>query len=115
MKRSLMLCLLLILLAHKTVQESKTKYMSERSHILSKEKNMFLGSSLTLDSDEEMVNNKLMAMKQQEFNTALATDTFLPSVHFFSAKFLMEKSKVFWFLRQMPKGLSLYTIIHLVL
>lgn len=48
-------------------------------------------------------NQRLRALKEAEMREALRTGSILPSMHFFQAKSLIEKSKVFNILKKMPK------------
>ncbi|XP_053413702.1 adenosine deaminase 2 isoform X2 [Nycticebus coucang] len=78
------------------------------THILKKESVMRLGGQLMLDTQEEKVNEKLMTIKRDEMTEAMKTLVFPPSMHFFRAKSLIEKSLVFNILRKMPKGAALH-------
>ena len=59
----------------------------------------------TLDEKEELLNQRLMEWKLREINESLWEGTpFPPELHFFHARPLIDKSPVFQFIRQMPKG-----------
>ena len=60
-----------------------------------------------LTGEEELANQRLRALKEAEMREALRTGSILPSMHFFQAKSLIEKSKVFNILKKMPKGRGL--------
>ncbi|XP_004692869.1 PREDICTED: adenosine deaminase CECR1 [Condylura cristata] len=80
----------------------------ERNQLLMREKMMQLGGHLVLKEDEELANTKLMALKKAELMQAMETQNFPPSMHFFQAKSLIEKSEVFKILKKMPKGAALH-------
>ncbi|XP_004616763.3 adenosine deaminase 2 [Sorex araneus] len=79
-----------------------------RNQLLAREKMMRLGGQLVLRHEEEVANAKLMALKEAEMRQALSTQEFPPSMHFFQAKGLMERSEVFKVLQRMPKGAALH-------
>ncbi|XP_073078877.1 adenosine deaminase 2 isoform X2 [Manis javanica] len=79
-----------------------------RKQLLMREKTMRLGGQLVLNRQEELANQKLMALKRAEVAQAMRTQTFPPSMHFFQAKSLIEESGVFHILRKMPKGAALH-------
>nr|XP_012324003.1 adenosine deaminase CECR1-like [Aotus nancymaae] len=79
-----------------------------REHLLTKEKMMQLGGQLVLNIKEERANEKLMTLKITEMKEAMKTLIFPPSMHFFQAKHLIDRSQVFNILRMMPKGAALH-------
>ncbi|XP_019612858.2 adenosine deaminase 2 isoform X3 [Rhinolophus sinicus] len=79
-----------------------------RKQLLMREKMMQLGGQLVLKKDEELANKKLMALKKAEMKQFMKTQKFPPSMHFFQAKNLIEKSEVFNILKKMPKGAALH-------
>ncbi|KAG8509057.1 Adenosine deaminase 2 [Galemys pyrenaicus] len=80
----------------------------DRNQLLMREKMMQLGGKLVLRREEELANTKLMALKKAELMQAMKTQNFPPSMHFFQAKSLIEKSEVFHILKKMPKGAALH-------
>ncbi|XP_054552552.1 adenosine deaminase 2 isoform X2 [Talpa occidentalis] len=80
----------------------------ERNQLLMREKMMQLGGQLVLKKEEELANTKLMTLKKAELTQAMKTQNFPPSMHFFQAKSLIEKSEVFNILKKMPKGAALH-------
>lgn len=64
-----------------------------------------------LKEEEELANSKLMLLKRAEMMEAKRTQTFPPSMHFFQAKNLIEKSEVFNILKKMPKGKYLEILV----
>lgn len=78
-----------------------------RKQLLMREKTMQLGGQLVLTKEEELANERLMALKRAEMKQAMETQEFPPSMHFFQAKNLIEKSEVFNILKKMPKGRDL--------
>ncbi|XP_033088927.1 adenosine deaminase 2 isoform X2 [Trachypithecus francoisi] len=69
---------------------------------------MRLGGPLVLNPKEEQANERLMTLKIAEMKEAMETLIFPPSMHFFQAKHLIERSQVFNILRMMPKGAALH-------
>lgn len=80
----------------------------DEAHLLLKEKMMRLGGPLVLTTKEEQANERLMTLKIAEMKEAMKTLIFPPSMHFFQAKHLIERSQVFNILRMMPKGAALH-------
>uniref|UniRef100_A0A2K6PPB3 Adenosine deaminase 2 n=1 Tax=Rhinopithecus roxellana TaxID=61622 RepID=A0A2K6PPB3_RHIRO len=80
----------------------------DEAHLLLKEKMMRLGGPLVLNTKEEQANERLMTLKIAEMKEAMKTLIFPPSMHFFQAKHLIERSQVFKILRMMPKGAALH-------
>ncbi|KAL4833627.1 hypothetical protein H8958_002848 [Nasalis larvatus] len=80
----------------------------DEAHLLLKEKMMRLGGPLVLNTKEEQANERLMTLKIAEMKEAMKTLIFPPSMHFFQAKHLIERSHVFNILRMMPKGAALH-------
>ncbi|XP_025317391.1 adenosine deaminase 2 isoform X3 [Canis lupus dingo] len=79
-----------------------------RTQLLMRERMMQLGGQLVLTQQEELANERLMALKKAEVAQAMKTHQFPPSMHFFQAKNLIEKSEVFNILKKMPKGAALH-------
>uniref|UniRef100_A0A4W2ICG5 Adenosine deaminase 2 n=1 Tax=Bos indicus x Bos taurus TaxID=30522 RepID=A0A4W2ICG5_BOBOX len=79
-----------------------------RNQLLTREKMMRVGGQLVLTWEEELANQRLRALKEAEMHEALSTGNILPSMHFFQAKSLIEKSEVFNILKKMPKGAALH-------
>uniref|UniRef100_A0A2K6DZT4 Adenosine deaminase 2 n=1 Tax=Macaca nemestrina TaxID=9545 RepID=A0A2K6DZT4_MACNE len=80
----------------------------DEAHLLLKEKMMRLGGPLVLTTKEEQANERLMMLKIAEMKEAMKTLIFPPSMHFFQAKHLIERSQVFNILKMMPKGAALH-------
>ncbi|XP_045056492.2 adenosine deaminase 2 isoform X3 [Desmodus rotundus] len=76
----------------------------ERKQLLWRERMMRLGGQLVLTREEKLANQILMARKEAETRSP----QFPPSMHFFRAKHLIEKSAVFHILKKMPKGAALH-------
>uniref|UniRef100_A0A8D0X6S9 Adenosine deaminase 2 n=1 Tax=Sus scrofa TaxID=9823 RepID=A0A8D0X6S9_PIG len=87
---------------------SATSRDEERNRLLMREKMMQVGGQLVLQEEEERANGRLQALKEAEMQEAKRTGIFPPSLHFFQAKGLMEKSAVFNILKKMPKGAALH-------
>ncbi|XP_066237225.1 adenosine deaminase 2 isoform X1 [Saccopteryx leptura] len=80
----------------------------ERKQLVMRENMMQLGGQLVLKKEEELANKRLMVLKRAEMKQAVKTQKFPPSMHFFQAKDLIEKSEVFNILKKMPKGAALH-------
>ncbi|XP_001373731.2 adenosine deaminase 2 isoform X2 [Monodelphis domestica] len=80
----------------------------DRKALIRKEEMLQIGGKLLLTKQEELANEKLMALKNAEIAQAMKTSQFPPSMHFFRAKKLIEESKVFHVLKKMPKGAALH-------
>ncbi|XP_036788380.2 adenosine deaminase 2 isoform X4 [Manis pentadactyla] len=98
----------LLLVAAMSLSCSAVPIDVARKQLLMREKTMRLGGQLVLNRQEELANQRLMALKRAEVAQAMRTQTFPPSMHFFQAKSLIEESGVFHILRKMPKGAALH-------
>ncbi|KAK3102124.1 hypothetical protein FSP39_009001 [Pinctada imbricata] len=88
---------------------SRDTYLRQREALLQADENMRIGNKIVLDENERRANTILMHYKTLEINKSRASDTpFPPSIHFFQAKPLIEKSKVFQIIKKMPKGGALH-------
>ncbi|KAJ8791364.1 hypothetical protein J1605_004311 [Eschrichtius robustus] len=87
---------------------SATSGDEARNRLLMREKMMRIGGQLVLKQEEELANQRLGALKEAEMQEALRTGSIPPSMHFFQAKSLIEKSAVFNILKKMPKGAALH-------
>ena len=96
----------LLFLKYKS-QETRDSYEHRRKNFMEQEGLMRTGGDLKLNSKEEALNSKLMAMKLKEIQ-AYRDDgdghNFPPAVNFLKSKPNIEKSEVFKFIRTMPKG-----------
>ncbi len=91
----------------KVEAETKADYLAQRSSILHWESEEILGGKIPLSQDEQKVNNLLMTYKNREIMAFMdANDTLPCAKHFFKAKPLIEESKVFHLIKQIPKGKS---------
>ena len=98
----------MFLISYVVVAEDEKSFMNKRSKVLEIENLMKMGGTLDLSLDEQKVNKSLMTTKQKEISTArLENDSFPPAQHFFKAKPAIDKSQVFQFIKQMPKGKDL--------
>ncbi|XP_032329301.1 adenosine deaminase 2 isoform X1 [Camelus dromedarius] len=79
-----------------------------RDQLLTREKAMRVGGLLVLEEEEQLADQRLRALKEAEMLEAAQTGTFPPSMHFFQAKRLVERSAVFRVLQKMPKGAALH-------
>lgn len=83
-------------------------YWKTREEIVKRETNLMLGSSITLNSNESIVNELLMKIKLLEYDHENESN-FLPRRHFFNSKSSIEKSYIFQLIQDLPKGASLHT------
>ncbi|XP_041833865.1 adenosine deaminase 2-A [Melanotaenia boesemani] len=77
---------------------------NHRDRLMRQEASRQTGGLLTLTAAEQKLDAYLHRIKEQEMSAA----HFLPAVHFFKAKPLIEKSSVFKLLQKMPKGAALH-------
>ncbi|XP_012941002.1 adenosine deaminase 2 [Aplysia californica] len=100
---------LVLWLVCSSVAGMPSQYAQERKKMADKERSMRLGSQLTLNDREEMVNCYLMSLKQFMIATSTAGKTlFPPSQHFFHTKADIDNSTLFHIIQMMPKGGSLH-------
>ncbi|CAH1105471.1 unnamed protein product [Psylliodes chrysocephalus] len=86
------------------------EYIKKRNRLVHLSKNFGIGSQIKLTERESVVNDYLMKYKNEEMDKGFGRpDRFLPANHFFTSRAKIEKSKVFQFLRAMPKGASLHS------
>ncbi|KAL5007348.1 hypothetical protein ScPMuIL_016154 [Solemya velum] len=84
-------------------------YLEKRRQILAAEDEVRVGGDIILTFAEQKVNDILMQLKHDEIEASIYNNTpYLPHMHFFKAKQLMQKSKVFQIIRAMPKGGALH-------
>lgn len=82
------------------------RYLMERTRFLKEESQRFLGSGQPLTAAEHRVNDLLMSWKRHEYNVPEAA--FPPAHSFFLVRPQIEQSRVFKFIRRMPKGAVLH-------
>ena len=89
-----------------------TDFYQERAILMEKENNEYLGSDLILSPSEITANTILMKDKQNEIMKAFDNHnnthkaTFPPSHSFLTSRPAIEQSKVFEFIRKLPKGMN---------
>ncbi|XP_015433614.1 PREDICTED: adenosine deaminase CECR1-like [Dufourea novaeangliae] len=109
MKGSVLSLTVLLGLACVTIAMPRITYKSLRTQILEYEERMMLGGSLSLNHDERAANDVLMHAKRKELEHGFKDlKKFAPGWSFLSAKKDIDKSKIFHFLRRMPKGAVLH-------
>lgn len=108
---------LLLLLALKTYAGDTLDYHSiVKSQILKDEFKMTIGGNLTLNADEILANNKLMLWKHTEVDEGFENpDYFNFSRHYFEYQNDIRNSKVYQFIRSMPKGAALHVHTSLMM
>ncbi|KAJ3664239.1 hypothetical protein Zmor_008423 [Zophobas morio] len=85
-------------------------YCKKRDRLLAEEDSAFLGANLTLTSTELKVDKILLELKTTELSLGYKNSSeFLPALPFHRAKERIDESKVFGFIRKLPKGGSLHT------
>ncbi|KAM4569291.1 adenosine deaminase 2-A [Odontesthes bonariensis] len=77
---------------------------AQRDLLMRQEASRQTGGLLTLTVAEQKLDAYLHRLKEQEISAA----HFLPAVHFFKAKPLIQKSSIFKLLQKMPKGAALH-------
>lgn len=82
--------------------------LHDRDKLMKLEQFEFTGGNLLSTEKEIRVNDILMKIKREEVAEGMETGKFPPAMHFFRAKKLIEQSRVFDFLRKMPKGAALH-------
>ncbi|XP_020502220.1 adenosine deaminase 2-A [Labrus bergylta] len=76
----------------------------QRELLMRQETSRQTGGRVTLTPAEQKLDAHLHRLKEQEMSAA----QFLPAIHFFKAKPLIEKSSIFKLLQEMPKGAALH-------
>ncbi|XP_066156899.1 adenosine deaminase 2-like isoform X2 [Euwallacea fornicatus] len=86
------------------------QYLSKRTSLLREEEKEFSGGQENLSENEEKVNRYLLQLKKLELSESYNNSSlFLPARNFLEVKEEIDKSKVFKFIRKLPKGASLHT------
>ena len=102
------LCVLLLLLEGQTISgETIENYMHRRNDVFQRENKMRTGGTLTLNTQERIVNGFLVDLKFKElyyYKTHNAGQDFPPANNFLKVKEDIEKSEVFKVIKMMPKG-----------
>ena len=89
------------------------QFLQDRELILEEEGEMFLGANLDLTAMELFANHHLMTAKKEELDNFFRRGgDFPPAQSFFQSKRNIERSPVYEFIQDMPKGLLIHT--HLV-
>jgi len=85
---------------------SQDPYLQQRTNVLNDERSLRIGSHITLNDKEVGANAILNNLKRQEISKSRVPfgKPFVPSLHFFEGKSLMENSEVFKIIQKMPKG-----------
>lgn len=93
---------------------AKADFWSERQEIIKSEEKQAIGSSIVLTPKEKLVNDLLMKYKHEEYDRGINnTKNFYPSQPVLKwiddVQSMSLKSKVFKFIRKMPKGALLHS------
>lgn len=85
-------------------------YDDVRNAVMDAEDLLSTGGTIVLSEKEKFVNRIFMRHKLNEIYEGFAVndENYAPGMHFFKAKHLIEKSRVFQFLKEMPKGALLH-------
>uniref|UniRef100_A0A3Q1JEG5 adenosine deaminase n=1 Tax=Anabas testudineus TaxID=64144 RepID=A0A3Q1JEG5_ANATE len=75
-----------------------------RDMLIRQEASRHTGGQVTLTTAEQKLDTYLHRLMEQEMSAA----QFLPAIHFFKAKPLIQKSSIFKLLQKMPKGAALH-------
>uniref|UniRef100_A0A1I8NZC1 Adenosine deaminase n=1 Tax=Stomoxys calcitrans TaxID=35570 RepID=A0A1I8NZC1_STOCA len=88
----------------------KLAHQDARSAVIEAEDNLSTGGRVHLNSRETKVDEIFLKHKYDELARGFNdSDQNAAALHFFKAKSLIDRSKVFHFLQQMPKGALLHT------
>ncbi len=88
------------------VAKSKDDYLRERSAVVEGERRALTGSNISFTPAEQVLNETLMKWKRAEIRLGHSVNgSFVPGMHFFRAKKLMEQSPIFKLIQKMPKGI----------
>nr|ALL27025.1 adenosine deaminase [Phlebotomus perniciosus] len=80
-------------------------YLQKRSYYLAEEEDRSVGSDIELTAKEQIVNERLMALKRKELAEGLENPAgFIPWNHMFDVLNRINSSEIFDILRRMPKG-----------
>jgi len=106
MKPLLVLPFLLCVIARPDA--NREDYFRKRERLLALEDASYLGSDLALSLAERFANQHLMDLKRSELDAHFRNGTFPLAENFLKAKPEIDSSRVFEFIRQMPKGGALH-------
>ncbi|KAI8780575.1 adenosine deaminase AGSA-like [Biomphalaria glabrata] len=84
-------------------------YMKNREAMITTEKKMRIGGTLSLDDNEQAVNKTIMLEKINMIEFSRVNHSqYIPSMSFYKVKPLIENSKLLKIIRNMPKGGALH-------
>lgn len=108
--------LFLVLIEKSNARATINKYNELRTNLIEEETMQSLGGTLILTEKELLVNNILMQWKELEVNNSFDNPQYFNySRHYLEFKDEMKKSKVYQFIRRMPKGAVLHVHSSLML
>ncbi len=102
-----------LLLARSVHSVDVNEFLAQREQFLAEELSRILGGSITLNADEQLVNNMLMTAKTLEYDQSFSNLDFAPATNFFLSKPSMLQSEVFKFIQQMPKGNKIFCTYYM--
>lgn len=80
-------------------------YLQKRAYYISEEEDRSVGSDIVLTAKEEIVNERLMALKTAELEAGLENPSqFIPWNHIFDVLDRINSSEIFHIIQRMPKG-----------
>lgn len=83
-----------------------SKYAEMRKEYMEKHLSSALGSNVTLNEQEQQLNEIIMKLKDEELNRGFQNPfNFTPAHHFFEVYKSVESSPLFKIIQKMPKGL----------
>ncbi|XP_060649998.1 adenosine deaminase 2 [Drosophila nasuta] len=109
MKHLLLLLLGMLLGSIAAQREYALSYEKARQAVLNAEEQLMTGGRISLSSDEAKVDDLFMQYKLGELAQGFRNaEQNAAAMHFFKAKPLIDRSAIFRFLQQMPKGAVLH-------
>ncbi|KAF2879247.1 hypothetical protein ILUMI_26924 [Ignelater luminosus] len=100
---------LIVFVIYLTTASTNDDYWKKREAFIKQEESKMLGSSIILNEKEGIANKILMGYKLREYDNGFKDPaSFAPARHFFLSKNDVEKSKVFRFIKKLPKGAALH-------
>lgn len=113
MKSSLIICLFAIvpiMVQSSSLRSLKIEIAAELINIA--EEKLMIGGLLPLSKKEKIVDGLLKKVKNVEVDAGFIDPAnYPPALHFFNAKPLIEQSNVFKFVKAMPKGIYIKSLV----
>ncbi|XP_055903897.1 adenosine deaminase 2 [Eupeodes corollae] len=92
------------------IKRNSLSYEEARNAVMDAEDLLSTGGNIVLSKKEEAVNRIFMKYKMAELAVGYegGDENYAPGMHFFKGKKIIDNSKVFKFLKKMPKGALLH-------